>query len=128
MKSFNTPLHLLLANALYAQCTYFGGASLNKYFKGPKTGYNVAILAGPVYNNLSAVNEHEVSDWIKFFIVDQPTEEDNLLFGSWKDTETGKVYFDLSYNYLTKEIALSFATQHNQIAIWDVENNCEIRL
>lgn len=118
-------LHLALANSLYTNTALNGGYSINKQFEQPKTGYLVSVLDGLVYENISSVNVHELSGFIKDNLNKCSL---NAFFGGWKDQTTNKVYFDLSKNVSDLNEALQIAKEKNQLAIWDLNENKEIRV
>lgn len=122
MRAFNIPLHLQLANSIYTQTALSGGVSINADFEQPKMGYLVSAFDGLVFDSVSLVNVHELSAWIKQNI------DSGFFFGGWIDKETGKVYFDLSANFQEVEKAIQIAKENNQIAIWDLNENKEIRV
>jgi len=122
MRSIEIPLALQLANSLYTNTALNGGISLNADFKQPKTGYLVSVQDGLIFDSVSLVNVHELSAWIKQNL------NSGLFFGGWIDKETGKVYFDLSANFQSIEKSIDIAKQNNQLAIWDLNENKEIRV
>lgn len=124
MRAFNIPLHLQLANSIYTQTALSGGVSINADFEQPKTGYLVSIKDGLVFDSISLVNVHELSAWIK----ENTINNENYYFGGWIDQQTKKVYFDLSANYKYLNEAIDLAKQKNQLAIWDLNENKEIRV
>ena len=121
MRSFNIPLHLSLANSLYTQTALNGGVSINADFQQPKTGYLVSFKDGLIFDSISTVNVHKLSCFIKEHL------DMNLYFGGWIDQQTKKVYFDLSINVPDKQEAINLAIEKNQLAIWDLNENKEIR-
>lgn len=123
MRANEINLHLAIANNLFSNTAHFGGCSINKDFEAPKTGYLVSVKDGLVFDSISAINEHELS----IFVKDNLTA-DNCFFGGWIDQQTRKVYFDLSANFQSIEKAIDLAKQNNQIAIWDLNENKEIRV
>jgi hypothetical protein len=54
-------------------------------------------------------------------------ESENLHFGGWVDTNTGKVYFDLSKRFEDIDEAIDAAQETNQLAIWHLDERREIR-
>lgn len=48
--------------------------------------------------------------------------------GLWHDTETNRIYLDVVEHYDRKSVAMCNARLHDQLAIWDIENECEIRV
>ena len=52
----------------------------------------------------------------------------NGYIGGWLDTETGVVYLDISYNFRSLGMALSEASNTNQLAIYDIANDTSLYL
>ena len=52
----------------------------------------------------------------------------NIYLGTWLDVKSGKLFIDISKNYINKKTALKVAGKTNQLAIWDIASGCEIRL
>lgn len=50
------------------------------------------------------------------------------LVGVWTDTETGTIWVDAVRLVLDATQARVLGKKHNQIAIWDNANACEVRL
>lgn len=48
--------------------------------------------------------------------------------GTWIDTDTDTVYFDLSEHFTDRTEAMRVARIRGEIAIWDIANGAEIRL
>ena len=96
--------------------------SINANLQKPTTGYMVSITAGPTYHSPSTIDMMELVD----FIINKSAKDS--YFGSWLDINTGRYYFDISANMETLESATILGEALGEIAIWDVENNCEIRL
>jgi len=106
------------------------GYSVNAENEVPKSGYMVGgyvpslVLAGPyeyrVYHTTDAWltrNWHFFSEGLGEYFA-----------GVWTDQETGKIYIDISRNIESLDEAIAVGLNFNEIAIWDVENNREIRL
>jgi len=123
MRANEINLHLAIANNLFSNTAHFGGCSINRDFEAPKTGYLVSVKDGLVFDNVSTINEHELSIFVK-----DNLSADNCYFGGWIDQQTRKVYFDLSANFKSMDKAIELAKQKNQIAIWDLNENKEIRV
>jgi len=125
MRANEINLHLAIANNLFSNTAHFGGCSINKDFIAPKSGYLVSVYKGLVFDNISLVNEHELSSFIK----DKLSWIDgNYYFGGWIDQQTRKVYFDISRNTDDFDYAMKIAKEDNEIAIWDLNENKEIRV
>jgi hypothetical protein len=98
------------------------GISINSNLEKPTTGYMVSVTAGPTYHSPSTINLIEIAQFI------QENSAKDSYFGSWYDINTGRYYFDIYANLERLESATILAAALREIAIWDVENNCEIRL
>lgn len=123
MRANEINLHLAIANNLFSNTAHFGGCSINRDFIAPSSGYLVSIKDGLCFENISAINEHELSIFVK-----DNLSADNCFFGGWIDQQTRKVYFDLSANFQSMDKAIDLAKAKNQIAIWDLNENKEIRV
>lgn len=53
---------------------------------------------------------------------------DALMFGTWRDPETGRVWLDTVRAFDVLENAVSFGRQHGQLAIFDQDTGEDIRL
>lgn len=118
-------MHTLSTNDVYKLAKYLTnttGTTINDKYEKPSDGYMVSVVDGPTYQAEDPAPLKEIMDFIKSNAVK------DSYFGSWKDSATGKVYIDISANFEDKETALELAGIWNQIAIWDIKNNCEIRL
>ena len=98
------------------------GISINSNLEKPTKGYMVSVTAGPIYHSSSTINLIEIAQFI------QENSAKDSYFGSWCDINTGRYYFDISANLESLESATILAEALREIAIWEVENNCEIRL
>ena len=125
MRANEINLHLAIANNLFSNTAHFGGCSINSNFESPKTGYLVSVKDGLTFNSQSEVNEHEISIFVKENL---PLCTENNYFGGWKDQQTKKQYFDLSLNTQSFDFAIQVAIQNKQLAIWDLNENKEIRV
>ena len=108
-----------------------GGISIHvKSGREPKAGYMVAVY-GDRSRKLSITETRDPrrrEAAIKDFMEknkDVLADKNNYL-GTWYDTETRNVYLDISRNFKDKNKAMSFASKHNEIAIWDVKNGTDI--
>lgn len=98
------------------------GCSINVSQGHPICGYMVSVIAGPVYQPDSAVDLSDLAYWCR------ENYHNDCYFGSWEDEKTGLLHIDISEQFYNLHAAMQVARDHNQIAIWDVVNNCEIRL
>jgi len=118
------------------------GCSLSLDHGHPAAGYMVSVVAGPTYQTKQIEKERKlrwdtyvdytyepvdldlqvIADWIQGEYIAE------RYFGSWLDMKTFKVYIDVSVCIYDRQTALNLARSRNEIAIWDVRNNCEIRL
>ena len=123
MRAIEIPLNLSLANSLYTQTALNGGCTIAPDFTSPTKGYLVSVLDGLTFDSISEVNVHLLSTFIR-----ENLNKVDVFFGGWIDKETKKVYFDLSVCHNDLGLALHTAKEKNQLAIWDIENNKEIRV
>lgn len=105
------------------------GHSVNLRGDTPKSGY---MVGGWVP---SLVIEGEDLDRTPLAVTDKWLLENYRLLqysswyaGIWTDQDTGKVYIDISQNIQSREVALGVAAELEELAVWDVENNEEIRV
>lgn len=109
-----------LANTLYMSCT--SGCSLNDNFHSPDKGYMIGGFGKElIFPSISEVIIPQVESWIE----EHKLRKDQY-YGVWIDS--GKVYFDVSVNLQDKSQALKIGRVKNQKAIWDLNENKEIRL
>lgn len=102
-----------------------GGATLDaKAFKDAKVsnGYMVGIK-GEVLN-LSDLF-YDIKAITTTYMLSYIASEKDFI-GYW--VNDNKLYIDLSQNILNLDDAKALGKAHNQKAIWDVVNNCEITL
>jgi len=98
------------------------GASLDNAFQSPTRGFMVGGAAkGLIFPSISEVIIPRVETWI---------EENKLktkqFYGVWVDN--GKVYFDVSDNIQNRDSAIKIGKSRKEKAIWDLNNNMEIKL
>lgn len=128
-------LSVTITKKLFNGVALRGGTSFNSDLEEPTSGYMVSMIEGPVLpsmnfyptdKNWTEAKAHQIIHG--FVKANLSTINKDYFFGSWKDSETGKAYIGIAFNFESKETALDLAGRNNQIAIWDVKNNCEIRL
>lgn len=91
----------------------------------PKTGYMVSIPGHTQIVDAHAFNDKLISQY-----ADRNAEalrHPDAHIGKWQDTESGKIYLDVSHNIKSKIRAISAGKKNNQIAIWDLNRGKEIR-
>lgn len=121
MRVLQKSLNLSIAQSLYVSAALFGGVTLNSKNEKITSGFISGIdKKGLEFNSISEVNEHVLSQFI--------TENKPEFIGSWKDTETGKIYFDIVNVFVDKYNCIEFAVRNKQLAIFDLNTNNEIRL
>jgi hypothetical protein len=113
-----------IATALYSLVNE--GASINKDFYRPTSGYLVPSDRGDVFDNVSSVDVWKAAAWIQHHIDTFVDERD--FFTARKDEATGKVHFYTSTLMLSGKLAISLARERGEAAVWDIENNCEIKV
>ena len=108
-----------------------GGISVHvKSGREPKSGYMCAVYTdrSTWLKGDDVKNPEKRTAAIKSFMEknkDVLADKDNYL-GTWFDTETGSISLDISRNFKDRDKAIKFASEHNEKAIWDVENMAEI--
>ena len=111
----------LIANTLYQFCKE--GISINSRYNKPESGYMVATHTGPIFRSVKDINPIAVEKWIEGLL-----SLGSLYFGAWTDKDNGYIHFDGSICVADKETALHYGREALQHAIYDVENEEEIRL
>ena len=104
-----------------------GGFSLNLKKETPKNGYMVSV-ADIFQLKLSEITDNEIERLEKELNNLENKGYKNGYIGGWLDTETDIVYLDISYNFRSLGMALSEATNSNQLAIYDIVNNTSLYL
>ena len=96
-------------------------------FATPTRGYMVARPEGGVV--LDAPDLESTKQGLKDFMAQNKArfaEDPTLYIGGWKDSNTGKLYLELSDNVASKRIATELGTRRDQVAVWDVVGSKEI--
>ena len=85
------------------------GCSINERLESPHTGYMVGIK-----------NFSTLKDMLKVKL--QPGQ----YYGTWKDTKTGIIYYDISLNVKDYKEACNIAQNRGELAIYDIEQQISI--
>jgi len=106
-----------------------GGFSIHPITtQSPTTGYMVSVVpeSETILDSYEGVTEEAVA---KFFEQNKKQFDGRptLHLGGWVDTNTGKVYLDLSEKFDDIDAAIDSAESTNQLAIWDLNDKKEIR-
>ena len=96
-----------------------GGFTLNKDLQAKQGGFACAISGHETVYNMDTVSELDIVEYIASKR-ELASKNSNLCFGSWLDTETNKLYLDLSEVLDDKKTALKKAYKRNQLAIFDL--------
>lgn len=112
---------LQIATELVASLLDGEGVTVDRFGHNPTEGYVVGV-EGHEMGAASEVSIPELAKWVGTF-AGTP-----YYFGSWRDAETGRVYFDAVEVHEDLQEALRFAYDREEIAIWDLANNAEIRV
>lgn len=109
-----------------------GGASYNVVTGelNPKVGYMVAISGHErIIENVTNEKQLQylIADYLKdkAIILVSGITDNNKFIGTW--INEGKLYLDVSVNIADKDAAIALAKSSNQLAIWDCENQTEIK-
>lgn len=106
-----------------------GGSSTNP-FTGhhPTGGYMVAQKDGghimDAKDFYGSKGAHLLQDYVDAHSSDFASPDSHL--GTWHDSDSGKVFLDISHNVLDHDQATKLGRDNDQIAIWDVKNSQEI--
>lgn len=65
--------------------------------------------------------------WVAYASMPNGLPDAGTIVGYWTDSD-GTVYRDLTVWIRDRDQAISFGRSNKQLAIWDIANNCEIRL
>lgn len=97
--------------------------------ESPTTGYMCATVPGAekIIDSKNDVTEEVIDQYFETHR-DYLSSRPKLHLGGWIDSESDKVYLDLSERFETQEEAEQAAVKHKQLAIWDIANKKEIRI
>lgn len=73
-----------------------------------------------VFDSVNDIDRGELGWWIGKY--------PSRYYGVWVDTEDGRIYFDTVTHMVTRTFAENLGRQRDEVAIWDIANNAEIRL
>lgn len=94
------------------------GTTVDRYNESaPTTGYVVGVTGIKDPEGYDAVER-----WVASF------DHTQYYYGSWRDSETGSVFYDVVEIFDDLQEALLTAHGRNEIAIWDLANAREIRV
>ena len=96
-----------------------GGFTLTKDLQSKEGGFACAISGHETVYNMDSVTELDIVQYIASK-KELASKNSNLCFGSWLDTETNKLYLDLSEVLPNKKQALKKAYKREQLAIFDL--------
>ena len=96
-----------------------GGFTLTKELQTKEAGFACAISGHETVYNMDSVTELDIVQYIASK-KELASKNSNLCFGSWLDTETNKLYLDLSEVLPSKKEALKKAYKREQLAIFDL--------
>lgn len=102
------------------------GLSIDSAWNKPESGYMVSERASErIIESMNCFSLAEAEGWVS---QNDLIPNCGSFYGVWVDSESGKVYLDISVNYDSLDVALQVAKEENQLAIWDVKNQKEIRV
>lgn len=97
-----------------------GGFTVRLDNETPKEGYIVGHTKLSVQKDYAS--QEQVLSWY-----DKVLESKNLYLGAWRDSETGLIHYDISEHVPTYKEAFILANRRNELAIWDLRTETEIR-
>ncbi|MCW4027024.1 MAG: hypothetical protein NWE76_06045, partial [Candidatus Bathyarchaeota archaeon] len=90
-----------------------------------ESGYYVASGKAPeVRVDLDEVSGKDIA---RFIVDNNKLFEEGLFFGVWVDKRNNQIVFDISEHYDSKEEAVEVGRERGEDAIWDIENDDEVR-
>lgn len=92
------------------------GTTIDRYGDSPDEGYVVGV---------EGIKDPKTLDDIREWVT--KLEGTPYYFGSWRDSETGSVFYDAVEIYEDLQDALRAATERGELAIWDLTHAKEIR-
>ena len=108
-----------------------GGFSHNPFRDVPKTGYMVSLKD----HEVRITRETPETERKELFNVILTAYEGKLshspekyFLGGWLDTETDDIYLDISIHIEDLQEAMNFGREHEQLAIYGIEEKAEIYL
>lgn len=126
-----------LVNFTKAAFSFRGGSfNLNNGTENPKKGYMVATIGNElkVHINPRLKVEHQINELTKKIFnyigdkFDVWYNSENAYLGLWYNSENSLWYIDISENIADLTEAIMLGKYRNQLAIWDCENDNEIKL
>ena len=109
-----------LSSGLIGRLQTEGGFSESLDGQSPDGGYMVALdkSAEAVFDSADLTD----ADILDFVLEHYDSlNQDAAYLGGWLDTDDGKVYLDVSFNFGDKDEALSAAAGAEQLAVYDIE-------
>ncbi len=103
------------------------GCSVRPDGSSPKDGYMVAQSGrSQILDSLSVVDgKHVIAEFARKNA--DALKDPSAHIGVWKDSASGKVYLDIANNMHSRTQAIRSGKSANQIAIYDVKRQKEIR-
>src|SRR6056297_2188488 len=102
-----------------------GGFTWSPFREVPDSGFMVGMVAlVKMPDNDFPLTDGQLKlalEWIQ-------SNPKNTFLGGWKNPETNEVFYDISVWYPTKDQALTEAAIQNEIAIFDITNQKDIKV
>lgn len=115
---------------LFNELSTNNGFTVNKNGIAPTKGYCVGITPVQFISvfDLSNTGEAKIFEKISKVFIEQYNvfDSENAYFGTWHNSDNGLTYFDKVKVFGSLSFALKIAFDNRQLAIWDLENQCEI--
>jgi len=97
-----------------------GGFTVDHSFDSPKKGYMVGFKSLFVLPNVQSLMS-ETYLMLTLIVQELKTPNKDLFLGGWIDEESGKVYIDISENFINKDEALKVAKERGELAIYSLQ-------
>ncbi len=93
---------------------------------GHKTGFYVSQPDG---YSVVLLTERDIEVFVtQYFSELFEDEEEDVMLGVWKDENSDLYHIDVTNHIGGRIEAIQLAKERKQLAIWDIANNCEIRI
>lgn len=120
--------YLNLCNMIYVETNQHvsGGRTVNLQGVKPKGSFVVGVHSEctQVFDSYESFNNTDILAFIKKNKA--YLSMSNLYVGSWLNPDNNKIYLNVSAVVQNRGMALNMARLHDQIAYYDIENDCSI--
>lgn len=113
------------------EITEANGGLTMEMFSGKLDPHATGYYVGGLVPSVTLHRDSNAADYLLAAIGLQnvvPMDAESVYLGTWIDTDTDTVYFDVSEHFTDRTEAMRVARLRGELAIWDIANGKEIRL